>query len=151
MSTELNIKDGRRKAFAIKYVEVTEENFRAVADWCGGVAGGEGKDRFVRVIDKNAMNQRQTKAFLGDFMLWSEETRSYKAFSRKSFNKAFERLEHVEHDRSSVTGKYVSEAEAEAHPETTVHETDEAVIVTPDGVDPKSLGMTELPRDADPS
>lgn len=138
----LEIKDGHRKPFDIKYVQVTEENISDVKEWCGGVVGGEGSDVFVKVIDKNAINQRQTKAFIGDYMVWSEESKSYKAFGKKSFHKAFATVafgdvyhkinglegsvdDVAEHYRDAGSGRYVSQEFADENPATTVKETDE--------------------------
>lgn len=127
---------GRRKTFDIEYVIVDEDNIEEIAAWCGGTIGGEGKDRFIRIFDKNALNTRQTKAFFGDYVVHSKDTKTFKSFGRKAFNKTFVPLEATvtkELDRSAETGKFVSHETAAANPETTVHET------------------VVLPRDADPS
>lgn len=133
----MDIKHGRRKSFDIEFVEVTEDNIQEVADWCCGVIGGEGKDRFIKIIDKGAINPMQTKAFIDDLVVHHLELRTFKKFGRKSFSKSYEEIvaegrKAQEHDRSAESGQYVSHEEAVADPEHTVHETD-------------------LPRDADPS
>jgi hypothetical protein len=87
---KLDIKTGKRKSFGIKFVEVSAENIDEVATWCNGAVGGEGNDRFIRIVDKNAINTRQTKAFFGDFMVLSMDTNTFKCFGRKAFHKAFE-------------------------------------------------------------
>lgn len=134
----MDIKKGRRKSFDIEYVYVTEENIKEIAEWCGGIVGGEGKDVFIKIIDKGAINTMQTKAFLGDIIVHHLDMKSFKKFGRKSFNKSYEEVvasgvKEREDDRSSVTGQYVTEKFAHENPDTTEHET------------------TELPRDADPS
>lgn len=118
----MDIKHGRRRSFDIEYVIVDEENIDKVADWCGGTVGGEGKDRFVKILDKGAINQMQTKAFLGDIVVRHMELNSFKKFGQKAFSKSYEEIETVELSRSAETGLFVSEEDAKAHPETTVTE-----------------------------
>lgn len=127
----MDIKHGRRKSFDIEYVIVTEENINEVATWCNGTVGGEGKDRFVKILDKGAINQMQTKAFLGDVVVRHVELNTFKKFGQKAFSKSYDQVEIVELSRSSVSGLFVSEEDAKAHPETTVTE------------------HAEIPRDAD--
>lgn len=121
----MNIKKGRRKAFDIEFVEVTEGNIKEVAEWSGHVVEGEGKDQFIRLNDKAAMNTRQTKAFIGDIVVRSLDTKSFKSFGKKSFAKSFDEI--VAHgeklDRDAITGQFVTEKYAEEHPDTTVTET----------------------------
>lgn len=131
--SRMDIKKGRRKSFDIEYVIVTEDNLSEVAEWSGGIKSGEGKDAFIRLTDKGAINQVQTKAFIGDVVVHHMELNTYKKFGRKAFNKSYEETtEHVI-GRDSSTGQYISQATAAANPETTTVE------------------HVELPRDADPS
>lgn len=121
----MDIKNGRRKTFDIEYVTVTEENIDEVATWCGGTISGEGKDRFIKISDKGAINQMQTKAFLGDVVVRHMELNTFKKFGQKAFGKSYEEIEVVEHSRDAISGEYVSDEEAAANPETTVTETTE--------------------------
>lgn len=144
----MDIQHGRRKSFDIEYVVVTEENIEDVAKWCKGVVGAEKpkdpKDpnekpiRFIRTVDKNAMNTRQTKAFVNDLIVKHLELNSFKSFSQKSFDKSYEGVTIAHVDRDATTGEFVSEAFAKENPSTTVHET-------------VTLTNAELPHDADPS
>lgn len=118
----MDTKMARRKTFDVEYVEVTEENMEEISQWSDNPIGGEGTDRFIQITDKNAMNARQTKAFIGDLILKSGS--SFKAYSKKAFAKAFEDVEVIEHARNAKTGEYVTDEEAAANPESTVIERD---------------------------
>lgn len=158
---ELITKHGRRKSFPIEFVEVTEDNIDQVATWSGGVVGGEGKHRFIKLLDKAAINSQQTKAFINDVVVFSKETRTYKKFTRKAFNKAFEEVHSQVVHKDAGDGKFVSEDTAAANPGTTIQQSvdipvdvrEEVIATAQDkGIDPKLLGLNpDLPRDADPS
>lgn len=76
-----------RRPFYVEVVEVTEGNFDAVAEWVDGVVGREhGKD-FIRVQVHNAQNDRQTKAFVGDFILQGKA--GFKVFTKSAFETSF--------------------------------------------------------------
>lgn len=144
----MDIKKGRRKQFDIEFVVVDENNINEVAEWCGGVVSGEGRDQFIRLIDKGAMNTMQTKAFVGDVVVQHMELRTFKKFTRKTFNKSYEEIVAHGDNRDAVTGKYVTEEYAGEHPETTVKETD---IRAAQAQHARKTETVELPRDADPS
>ena len=164
---ELNIDKGRRKSFDIECVEVTDENLAAVATWCKGKVLEHVGTKYVDVSasDKNAMNSRQTKGFAGDFIVRHVELNTFKSFSQKAFDKAYEITETRKVNKSSVDGKFVSDEIAEADPEHVVAQTVPVNELTETekeadknaalGVDPKLLGDPldpfQLPRDADPS
>ena len=177
---ELNIDKGRRKSFDIECVEVTDENLAAVATWCKGKVLEHEGTKYVDVSasDKNAMNSRQTKGFAGDFIVRHVELNTFKSFSQKAFDKAYEITETRKVHKSSVDGKFVSDEVAAADPEHVVAQTvtytqkgtgHQATIPANEltetekeadknaalGVDPKLLGDPldpfQLPRDADPS
>ena len=127
----METKAARRRTFDVEYVIVSEENIEEVADWSKGTIGGEGVDGYIRLQDKNAINQRQTKAFVGDYVV--KYGKSFKSFTDSAFEKAFEEIPEVEdtvrrpvikvkHARSAKTGKFVSAKEAESNPDTTVIE-----------------------------
>lgn len=139
----MDIKKGRRKSFDIEFVTVTEDNLREVADWCAGVIGGEDKDRFVKIVDKGAINQIQTKAFIGDIVVHHKELGTFKKFGRKAFGKSYDQVETEVAHRDATDGHYVSEEYAGEHPKTTVRE--QTTVSRP------IESVTELPRDADPS
>lgn len=86
-----------RKPLYVAAVRVTGANFDEVADWCQGevqqdeVPGqGTGK-KFIRVRVHNPKNPRQTKAFVGDWLLYTE--RGYKVYTNKAFHASFNEAE----------------------------------------------------------
>lgn len=135
----MDTKKARRKTFDVEYVVVSGDNVEEVAAWCNGKVGDEGSGCFVQIADKNAFNARQTKAFIGDYVLKSGT--SFKAYGKKAFEKSFDEIfkpgdemlaseitmtteeaEYKEVARSAETGQFVSQEEAEENPDTTVVE-----------------------------
>jgi hypothetical protein len=127
----MDIKKAHRKSFDVEYVEVTEETIDEVAAWCGGVVGVQDDVRYIRIVDKNAINTRQTKAFVGDLVVHHLELKGFKSFGKKTFYKSFDDTDvlasHLltEMFRSAETGQFVTEEFAEENPATTVKETEE--------------------------
>lgn len=83
-----------RKPLYVSAVRVTTANFDEIADWCQGEVqkdempdGGTGK-KFIRVRVHNPKNPRQTKAFVGDWILYTE--RGYKVYTNKAFHASFD-------------------------------------------------------------
>lgn len=86
-----------RKPLIVDVIQVTDENFEAVADWCQGEIkpqgdGDHGRYIFVRV--HSPRNPRQTKAYVGDWILYTE--RGYKVYTTKAFEASFELVENHE-------------------------------------------------------
>lgn len=108
-----------RKPFYVEAVRVTAENIHEVAEWCKGkVVDTDLDTHFVQVNVKHPLNERQTQAFVGDWVLFANK--GYKVYQDTPFRNSFNR--HQEHDRSSVTGQFVSHETADANPKETVHE-----------------------------
>lgn len=84
-----------RKAFEIDAVQVTEENFEEVAKWCDGDIRTEKhgrKDvRYIQVRVNRPLNERQTKAFIGDWVLYAGT--GYKVYTNKAFTSSFEKVD----------------------------------------------------------
>ena len=90
----------QRKPIYVEAVRVTEENFFDVAQWCQGgiVSGNNGtqsldalkkdKSKFIKVRVINPQRLRQTKAFVGDWVLYSEY-QGYKVYTNGAFENAF--------------------------------------------------------------
>lgn len=77
-----------RKPFIIDAVQVTEENLEKVAEWCmGEVVQADGR-RYVKVRVHRPLNERQTKAFVGDWVLYAGT--GYKVYTDKAFLGSFE-------------------------------------------------------------
>ena len=75
----------------VEAVEVTVENFHEVEEWCKGeirtaLIDGEFV-RYVKVPVKRPRNQRQTKAFVGDWILKTPAT--LKVYTPAAFNNNF--------------------------------------------------------------
>lgn len=76
---------------------VTMQNMRDIAEWCGGVLvkpEEKGARPYIAVDVKNAMNDRQTKAFVGDRVL--KTTSGFKVFTKRAFERSFKPKEPLE-------------------------------------------------------
>lgn len=92
----------RRKPFYIDAVLVTEDNLKEVARWCmGDVMQTTPKDGgdpvpFVKVRVHRPLNDRQTKAFVGDWVLYANK--GYKVYTQQAFEKNFEPAENPDQE-----------------------------------------------------
>lgn len=78
-----------RKPFEVDAVEVTEDNMQEVAEWCQGTVHDIPNGRpFIKVRVARALNERQTKAFVGDWVLYAGI--GFKVYTKKAFNRSFE-------------------------------------------------------------
>jgi hypothetical protein len=85
-----------RKPLYVAAVRITNGNFEEIAAWCQGeilqdeVPGqGTGK-KYIHVRVHNPKNSRQTKAFVGDWLLYTE--RGYKVYTNKAFHASFDEV-----------------------------------------------------------
>lgn len=83
----------RRKPLYVDVVQVTNENMVDVARWADGEVredseqpGGPIKYVYIRV--HHALNERQTKAYVGDWVLYGGT--GYKVYTNKAFLSSFE-------------------------------------------------------------
>ena len=88
----LDIQKYARKTFTVEAVQVTDENLEEVADWCDGLprvlASGE---RYIKVQNVlKPSTQRQSKAFVGDWILYSGK--GFKVYLEKAFPRSFEQV-----------------------------------------------------------
>lgn len=84
-----------RKPLYVAAVRVTGVNFDEVAAWCQGdiqqdEVPNNGIKRYIRVRVHNPKNPRQTKAFVGDWLLYTE--RGYKVYTNKAFHASFDEV-----------------------------------------------------------
>jgi hypothetical protein len=85
-----------RKPLYVDAVRVTKQNFDAIAEWCQGEILEEDdrnqqEQKFIRVRVHNPKNTRQTQAFVGDWILYTE--RGYKVYTNKAFRGSFDLVE----------------------------------------------------------
>jgi hypothetical protein len=89
-----------RKPLYVDAVQVTAEEFTAIALWCQGEIryndgeevpeqqGIEPAKQHIHVRVHNPKSARQTKAFVGDWILYTE--RGYKVYTQKAFKASFD-------------------------------------------------------------
>lgn len=87
-----------RKPFIIEAVQVTEENMSDVAKWCKGeILSTDSKiaadlhkepETFIKVDVQNPMNERQTRAFVGDWVLFANQ--GFKVYTDRAFERSFD-------------------------------------------------------------
>jgi hypothetical protein len=80
-----------RNPFYVDAVRVTAENMQDAATWCEGdvftMATPEGEVRYVKVRVHRPLNDRQTKAFAGDWIL--KAGTGFKVYTDPAFIKCF--------------------------------------------------------------
>lgn len=90
--TPLEILQYVRKPFEVSAIQVTEENMNDIADWAGGEVreNAEGK-KFVKIETYRPINSRQTRAFVGDWVLYAgEKINSFKVYTEVAFKNSFD-------------------------------------------------------------
>lgn len=87
-----------RKPLFVDVIQVTEENFAEVAQWCQGEIHDDPSGRYIFVRVHSQRNPRQNKAYVGDWILYTE--RGYKVYTTKAFFASFELVEPVQSESS---------------------------------------------------
>lgn len=86
-----------RKPLLVDAVQVTADNFAEIAAWCQGtITASDGSQvhtldpstQYIHVRVHNPVNVRQSKAFVGDWILYTD--RGYKIYTNKAFKGSFE-------------------------------------------------------------
>lgn len=77
-----------RKPVIVDAVQVTEENFKELAKWCQGEIQSDGTLSFIRVRVHTPKNSRQSQAFVGDWILYTDK--GYKVYSNRAFTDSFD-------------------------------------------------------------
>lgn len=80
----MEIEEYTRKSFTVKAVHVTVANIEEVAKWCGGVIK---QRRFIKVPVEKPQNDRQTQAYIGDWVL--ESGKGFKVYTNAAFSRSF--------------------------------------------------------------
>lgn len=117
-----------RKPLYVDAVRVTEVNFNELTEWCQGELEfeetmGSGPNRkYIKIRVHNPKGPRQTKAFVGDWILYTE--RGYKIYTNKAFKAAFDPVPMTEPDGVNIAG-YTRTPQGEPH---------EIVVATPQAI-----------------
>lgn len=81
-----------RKPFEITAVRVTADNIETVAKWCEGeIRNREGaKIRYIHVDVPKPLNERQTMAYIGDWVMTMGPGSGYKVYTNVAFQSSFD-------------------------------------------------------------
>lgn len=91
-----------RKPLYVEAVRITPENFLEMAFWCkGSIKNNDGSEtkpnqqidpskQYIQVQVHNPRNPRQTRAKVGDWILYTE--RGYKVYSELAFRASFDKV-----------------------------------------------------------
>ena len=91
-----------RNPLYVDAVQVTKENFEEILHWCQGAIGftdgrvvGDDEDfeinsdkQYIRIRVHNPQSQRQTRAFVKDWILYTDK--GYKIYTEKAFQENFQ-------------------------------------------------------------
>jgi hypothetical protein len=122
-----------RKPLYVDAVRITAGNFDEIAAWCQGEVQQDdaaGK-KFIKVRVHNPKNPRQTKAFVGDWLLYTE--RGYKVYTNKAFHASFDVVPEQQEAQEAVKPPANAVA-ADPSPEKGVGEIHEVVKATPQSI-----------------
>ncbi len=91
-----------RKPFHVDAVQVTADNIEEVASWCEGdiVGDAETETRYVKVKVYRPITERQTKAFVGDWVLYAGT--GFKVYTPKAFEKSFALMQEKDNDEDKL-------------------------------------------------
>lgn len=97
-----------RKPLYVDAVRITVANFEEIANWCQGEIQkeetlGEPLKKFIKVRVHNPKHPRQTQAFVGDWILYTE--RGYKVYTNKAFHASFDLAQTQSVNGEENTGK----------------------------------------------
>lgn len=96
-----------RKAFFVEAIQVTAENMEEVAQWAEGEIqqdpeqSGTGPVNYIFINVERPLNDRQTKAYMGDWVL--SAGRGFKVYTNKAFLSSFEVVEDTKNVFDGVT------------------------------------------------
>jgi hypothetical protein len=95
--TPLKLEEYERLPFSVQAIQVTPDNIGQVARWCKGKVKSTGKrglQKYIKVEVKRALNERQTMAYVGDWVLKAGS--GFKIYTPKAFEESFrKRTEHM--------------------------------------------------------
>lgn len=79
-----------RKPSFVDAVRVTAKNFAEVCVWCDGEIVNDDGKQYIRVRAHNPQKIRHTQAFLGDWVLYTDQ--GYRVFTDKAFGLTFDKV-----------------------------------------------------------
>lgn len=79
-----------RRIFYVDAVSVTEDNIADIAEWCKGTVKADGAHSYIKVRVDRPVNGRQTKAFIGDWVVFAG--RGFKVYTQKAFANSFDKF-----------------------------------------------------------
>jgi len=80
-----------RKPLYVDAVRITRSNFEKVTQWCHGeIQETDVGKKFIFIDAHNPINPRQTKGFIGDWVL--RTNRGYKIYTNKAFSESFDEI-----------------------------------------------------------
>lgn len=109
-----------RRPFEVEAIQVTEENFDAVAEWCqgkivtvtppeAGLFENPETQRHIAVEVARPLSRRQSEAYVGDWVLYAHK--GFKVYSNRAFQKNFnEKLEELRVTSESAVVEVQNEA-----------------------------------------
>lgn len=95
----LETKKYARKPFSVDAVQITADNMEEVASWAQGEVREENGVKYVHVRVHRPLNERQTKGYVGDWVLYAGT--GYKVYTDKAFEGSFDPEQQI----SAVTGQ----------------------------------------------
>jgi hypothetical protein len=87
----------QKKPLIVEAVRVSASNFNDVVGWCQGTIEQADGAEYIKVHVLNPMNDRQTRAFIGDWVLYA--SRGFKVYKDKAFTSSFDPLTGYELDK----------------------------------------------------
>lgn len=92
-----------RKPFYVDAVRVSEANIEDVTEWCGGeIKTNDDGDKFIKVKVHRPITERQTEAYIGDWVLWAGN--GFKVYTPKAFDKSFEKVRTLSKSQADEAG-----------------------------------------------
>ena len=103
----LTVEKLSRKSFPVDGVRITSDNIEEVANWCDGEIRTEeyrgNEQKFIKVRVHNALTERQTKGYIGDWVLYAGK--GYKVYTDKALRKSFD--QEAQEERNVFAGSEV--------------------------------------------
>lgn len=92
--SDLRTTRATRKPFYVDAVRVTAGNMPAICKWSGGemfaTDPADGRRRYVKVPVEGARNDRQTRAYIGDWVL--KANGKFKVYTHKAYQNGFDEV-----------------------------------------------------------